>query len=201
MQLLIQTIREERKLIYIAMVIFLLSGMYGFVNGESISGQLKEAGVWDQLERAARTIKEDPTFWTGFRIIFFNNLLAAMTIIGLGIFFGVFPILSLITNGMMIGVVLLQASVKTGESPLLIFTTTILPHGILELPAIILAAAFGMRLGITLLRTLRILFNPDDREVMKQEWIRVSRRVPIGLLGIGVLLFFAAVIETVLILG
>ncbi len=124
-----------------------------------------------------------------------------MTIIGLGIFFGFFPVLSLITNGMMIGVVLLQAAVKTGESPLLIFITTILPHGILELPAIILAAAFGMRLGITLFGTLGSLFKPDGREEIKREWIRVSRRVPIGLLGIGVLLFFAAVIETVLILG
>lgn len=200
MRHVIQAVREERRLIVVAALIFILSGVFGYVNAEEVGRELEQAGVWEQLKDAARIIKEDPSFWTGFQVIFFHNMLSAMVMIGLGIFFGLFPVISLITNGIMIGMVLQQASLSTGQSPLSIFVTTILPHGVLEIPAIILAAVYGIRLGITLLGSLVSLFVPSKRRENLQEWKRLIRRFPAAVITIGILLLLAAVIETGLIL-
>ncbi len=61
-----------------------------------------------------------------------------------GFFFGIFPVAFVMLNGYIIGVVV---SWREPDWGLLKVILAIIPHGILEIPAIIIACAYGMWLG------------------------------------------------------
>jgi len=84
-----------------------------------------------------------------FVFIFINNAFKAALAIALGVFFGIFPVVFLVANGLLLGLV-----VRLSGSPL-VTAAAILPHGIIEIPAIIVAAAMGMYLGSGLLDQVR----------------------------------------------
>ena len=75
-----------------------------------------------------------------------NNAVVAAETITLGILLGIPVLLVLFQNALNVGIVggLMAAYHRSGE-----FWTLILPHGILELSAVFLAAGAGMRLGWT----------------------------------------------------
>lgn len=77
--------------------------------------------------------------------IIWNNLLVAVFGITLGIFFGFFPLFATTINGLIVG------SVMRDVLPGNIWALwKIVPHGIFELPAIMLTFAIGMKLGLEL---------------------------------------------------
>lgn len=76
-------------------------------------------------------------------LIFLNNMWASFLAIVLGVFLGVFPIITCVVNGYLLGFVAREAVVADG-----IFTMwKILPHGIFELPAVLFSIGIGIRLG------------------------------------------------------
>ena len=82
--------------------------------------------------------------------LFWHNLQAELVIFLLGIFsFGVLSILGFIANFALIGAVL-GALPSMGISPWLVFVSGILPHGILELPSVILLSAAALHMGLRL---------------------------------------------------
>lgn len=81
----------------------------------------------------------------GILILFLNNWRAATFAIFLGVILGLFPILVLTINGGLIGLVAALAS-HAGQLKPLVFG--VVPHGLFEIPAIIIASAFGMKLGL-----------------------------------------------------
>ncbi len=78
-----------------------------------------------------------------FVFIFQNNLKTAFLGIILGIFLGVIPLFYAVTNGYILGFVASQAAEVFGPAILL----RLLPHGIFELPALIISLALGLKLG------------------------------------------------------
>ncbi len=84
--------------------------------------------------------------------IFLNNAVKSAAMVLLGGVFGLFPALSLIGNGYLVGLVGFSASTQEGW---LIFFGSIIPHGIIELPLIILSGALGLRLGYVVLQKIR----------------------------------------------
>ncbi|WP_169713773.1 stage II sporulation protein M [Paludifilum halophilum] len=194
-----RVIGSEKKLVGLAALIFVISGIAGYAASAAIQQMLKDSAFWSQLREIARQIQQDPSFFHIFGTIFLNNLRASVSMIGLGIFFGVFPIAALVTNGLMLGVVLGDTSAATGANPLVVFATSILPHGILELPAVIIAAAYGIRLGIVFSRWVVSWVSPTLRERSRSEWLSLFNRIPVVIGGIIVLLILAAVIESGLI--
>jgi uncharacterized membrane protein SpoIIM required for sporulation/ABC-type transport system involved in multi-copper enzyme maturation permease subunit len=82
--------------------------------------------------------------------LFWHNFQAELGISALGLFsFGVLGVVVYIANFALIGGVLAAAKV-VGYSPLLIFAAGILPHGIFELPSIILASSAILYIGVEL---------------------------------------------------
>jgi len=77
-------------------------------------------------------------------IIFFNNVKASFMAIVLGIGIGIFPLITLVTNGYLLGFVSRETSNIGGISIL----WQLAPHGIFELPAIILSIGIGLKIGI-----------------------------------------------------
>jgi len=86
-----------------------------------------------------------------FLFIFFKNSFTMFIIIFSGFFFGIFPIFALYFNGHILGTIFFLSQ---GEIPFIVFLKAILPHGIIEIPALILAAAIGLDLGKHVIRKL-----------------------------------------------
>jgi stage II sporulation protein M len=87
-----------------------------------------------------------------FAFILFNNSVKTFVVLVLGILFGVLPLIAVATNGYLLGVVYLFAS---GEVGYLQAVKAVLPHGVLEIPAVILSAGYGLWLGVTFARRIR----------------------------------------------
>jgi len=79
-----------------------------------------------------------------FLVVFLNNSLTAFLAIVLGVIFGIFPFLVLVLNGLLVGVVVYFAQMVKDWWTIL---ALILPHGIIEVPAVILACATGFKLS------------------------------------------------------
>jgi len=125
---------------------------------------------WGNLEKGLVTGIEDfgpIRFFSvqGLGIIFLHNLRAIALDSLLGIFsFGVLGIITLILPFSIIGY--FSAIVgRTGLSPGLFLAGFVLPHGIFEIPAIILTGALIIRLGLTLV-------TPNKDYTIGEAWIR-----------------------------
>lgn len=114
-------------------LLFLVSILFGMIFAELIS---------KLFISLLETIVEQALTYTGFALIGFitlNNLRSALMSILLGPIAGIFPVFSAIINGLIIGAVLMLNLTNVWK---------IIPHGIFELPAIILAMAIGFKLGV-----------------------------------------------------
>ncbi|AAB90615.1 stage II sporulation protein M [Archaeoglobus fulgidus] len=77
-------------------------------------------------------------------IIFANNAGKSLIAMLAGFFFGIFPIAFVMLNGYIVGVVISWREPDWGLAKVVL---AIIPHGILEIPAIIIACAYGVWLG------------------------------------------------------
>ncbi|MDR6226915.1 stage II sporulation protein M [Desmospora profundinema] len=199
MRRFLASVWEDKNILIFATFVFLFTALAGFAGAETLGEALMNSPMWEEFEKTLEEIQENPTFANAFITIFINNVTASLLMVVFGLFFGVFPLMALVTNGMLLGVVLGIASGESGANPFVLFVTTILPHGTLELPAILIAATFGIRLGMTVSRSIVGLFSSTARTRSVEDWKGIRRRALPILLGILVLLFFAALIEAGLI--
>lgn len=84
-----------------------------------------------------------------FLLIFLNNSIKSFVAMLLGVFFGIVPILFVFLNGLIIG---FFARFIGSEIGIATFILLLLPHGILEIPAVILACSYGFWLGVEFVR-------------------------------------------------
>jgi stage II sporulation protein M len=87
-----------------------------------------------------------------FFFIFVNNAIKCFAVFLLGTFFGIIPILFVAINGMLIG--LISSVVLTEHGSKYLFSGTI-PHGMLEIPALLIATSYGVQLGRRYYRKLK----------------------------------------------
>ena len=90
--------------------------------------------------------------WKMFFVILLNNSAKSFAVLLSGSLFGLVPLLAVATNGYILGVAYLFASRGFGYVEA---AKTVLPHGVLEIPAIILTAGYGLWLGVTFARRIR----------------------------------------------
>lgn len=90
--------------------------------------------------------------WRMFFYILLNNSAKSFMVMLSGILFGLIPVMAVATNGYILGVAYLFASGEVGYAKA---AKMVLPHGLLEIPAVILSAAYGLWLGVTLARRIR----------------------------------------------
>jgi stage II sporulation protein M len=99
---------------------------------------------------------------------------------------GLFPALSLLANGTLLSFVAVIVARETSAGLVL---AAILPHGIFEIPAIVIGEAAAFSIGFALIMAV---FKPERRAGLEQEMKRSLRYLLIA----GVLLVPASVIET-----
>ena len=142
------------------------------------------ASQWRAQLDALRWILEQPPL-TIMIIIFLKNLLASAMAMLLGLGLGLIPLLVATRNGFLLGVVAHGASQQSGP---LFLAAGILPHGILELPAVLVSIAIGFRLGYLLALTLareKADLAGETRIAVRFLWRYITPT-----------LFLAAIIET-----
>jgi stage II sporulation protein M len=83
--------------------------------------------------------------------IFLKNSLTAFSTIVFGAIFGILPIISLFSNGEILGIL---AGFTLEKFNLSYFLAGILPHGIIEISCFLISSAIGLRIGKTLIKKI-----------------------------------------------
>lgn len=171
-------------------LVFAFSWIYGaLVTTPPVSIQGSMEGI-RQIAETLEASKHPQLYF--FLFIFFNNAIKAILFVFFGALLGVLPVWVLVVNGMMLGFVLANQE----QSGWIVFIKGILPHGIIELPAIIIACAYGIRFGFTLIKSLFMLFSEEKRKRAGAEIVHfLWMTLPLMAL-LTVSLLVAAVIES-----
>ena len=89
-----------------------------------------------------------------YNSIFLNNISTVFkTYIG-GLFLGLIPLFTLVLNGLIVGYFV-------GKGPAIVVLLYIVPHGIFEIPGLIIASTAGFILLKSVLKFISNLFKPD----------------------------------------
>lgn len=177
----------------VSTLIFIIGIVVGWLSTESIAQFVNQQ--LEGIRQISQSLSEsDRPQWSFFMFIFWNNSIKAVLIIFLGIFLGILPIIFLMINGMVLGYLVHHLSIQ-GESMFDVIVKGLLPHGIIEIPAIIIACAFGLRLG-TLVWISIGQWNREKRANLGEVWSGFFKRVGPISLWIVILLFIAAIIES-----
>jgi len=133
----------------IFMLMFLIGFIYPFFFREQIFKWIEELVLSLEGKGAFEII--------GF--IFFNNLKASFFAIVTGIGLGILPLVTVVVNGYLVGFVS-RISADIGGVGVL---WQLVPHGIFELPAIILSIGIGFKIGAD-------LFKKDVKGMLKHNF-------------------------------
>lgn len=146
-------------------VFFIISVFLGYALAHNYPEQTKKI-IYDSLKSVIEPAK-DYTSFRLFEFIFFKNAVVALVSVLLGIIFGIIPILIIFINGLTLGVV---GYIALGQFNIAVFLAGILPHGIIEIPALIFSAASGIRLWRSIWR--RLFY---DEKTLTKEFLSVLK--------------------------
>src|SRR3989344_1115423 len=172
-------ISESRSFIYSISIVFVFSIFLGFVFADKLTN----------IEEILNEILMKIQGLDGIGLIFFilqNNLQESIYALIFGAVFGIFPILNALSNGVVLGYVLNKVYLGSG----IVDFWRILPHGIFEIPAVLISMGLGVKLGF-------FIFSRNKKEELKRRFFESIR---VFLFVVVPLLIVAAIIEGILII-
>lgn len=176
----LEFIKKCKNYLLFVILFFLLMAFIGYnFQIPEISEVIKK--IIQELVDKTKELNFIEMLWFIFR----NNLSVAFFSVIFGIFFGIFPFLTVISNGYVLGFVAEKSVSAIGVFSLI----KLFPHGIFELPAIFISLAFGLKLGM-------FVFSKDPGKYLKNIFKESMRAFVFVIVP---LLLIAAIIETVLI--
>jgi uncharacterized membrane protein SpoIIM required for sporulation len=148
-------IRQNGPMILFSLGLLVLGGIFGFggylVGSQAVTTIIPAGFVKDLLQQFDQNIWfNDPIVarpYLSARIMY-NNIQVALTAFAGGMLLGIYTLYIVIFNGFMLGVL---AAAFWRHHHALSFWAMILPHGVIELTAIAMAAAAGLILAKTIL--------------------------------------------------
>jgi len=87
-----------------------------------------------------------------FFTLLLHNVMATIFVLISGVIVGIIPTFAIGANGFVIGVVYRQTAEVVGYSKAALM---VLPHGVVEIPALLIAASYGLWLGVMVFRRMR----------------------------------------------
>ena len=180
-----QSFKNKGFIVCLCLSVFLFGGgiVLGLVTPHDVFG-----GVSGELASSLSAFEQfvAPFKFTTVMFIFFKNVLSVALCFALSPFFLLVPFLTLSFNGWLVGLV---GSIVIGEHSVGFVLAGLLPHGIVEVPALLIGSAtafyFGaMVWGAIFSEKRRQTFAGDFRRCLK--WLAVAVA----------LLLVAAVVET-----
>jgi stage II sporulation protein M len=138
--------RTIRPYILVLTLIFAVSFLAGTMAPPAILRQMTE--VFQAVVGNYRGLTGGMLFFN----ILVQNVMATIFVVISGVLVGIIPTFAVSSNGFGLGVLFRQASEVSGYSKAAL---KILPYGVLEIPALIIAASYGVWLGVMAVRRLR----------------------------------------------
>ena len=140
--------------VYVVCALFLLSAGIGFLTPLQVQQKITKALLiyFSPLQ--------SPTQLQVFLKIFLNNYISTLLSLLIGLFFGLGPILFLLINGFAMGNLVAFALSRVSAYKIVL---AILPHGMFEVPAVLLASSYGLWWGVKNYRRMR--YRVPFREV------------------------------------
>jgi len=178
----IEYIYSLKKYILTMFIVFIFSMIIGLVVSAKNPG-LSETYL-NNFEDSFSWIKTLNPLLIMF-IIFLNNAIKSLFALVLGIGFGIVPILFVAGNGVILTIL---ADVVSKQYSVLFVVAATLPHGIIEVPMVLISSGIGLRLGHVMFLSLKGVQN-DIRGELKSG-VRFYMRVIVPLL------FVASIVET-----
>ena len=172
-------ISENRRFIYAVIILFILAVITGLFISPT-------QGLIEQFTKYLKELIDATKDLNTSQLIIFifkNNVVASFLGLFLGIIFGIFPIILCVLNGYILGYVSRLAISEEGIWVL----WRLFPHGVFELPAVLISLGLGVKLGFS-------LFG-DKKSIVHS----FKSSVKAFLLVILPLLIIAAIIEGILI--
>ena len=177
--------REQRE--YIRELAPYLLASIGLLIAGALVGVAIAARAPDISTLRREALSDFASFFTGLPTpllalaIFLNNAVKTLVVILAGVFAGILPVVFLLINGFVLGIVF-HAMLHT--KGLWAFIVAVAPHGVLELPAVLLGTSIGLMMGARAIRRF-----------IKKERIEISAQLLRGVR------FFATVILPLLVVS
>jgi len=173
-------VKQNRNYIYFSTLIFLVFAFIGYFISPPTALESQILKIIEELTNAFKGLNLVQTISK----IFFNNLSASFSALLLGIFFGIFPLVVAIINGYIVGYVANKAVSQEG----ILILWRLLPHGIFELPAVLISIGIGISLGTSLFR--KVNFKEQFKSSMRAFLIIILPLLLIAAIIEGFLVFF-----------
>ncbi len=182
-KLSLKSLKETKNYIWFSCISFFCLALIGFLFPVLFQQQILDL-IRDLLNQT-----EGLDVWNMIRFIFINNLKSSFFALFCGVLFGIVPFAVSVVNGYVLGFVANKTIAAEGY----LFLWRLLPHGIFELPAVLISIALGLKLGMFL-----FIYKGKNKLRELGKWLINSLRVFIFV--IIPLLVIAGIIEGVLII-
>jgi len=159
-----------------------------------LAGMLAPSSTRQQTTDAFQVVADNYRGLAGWKLFFtilLHNVMATIFLLISGVIVGIIPTFAIGANGFILGVVYRQTAEMVGYSKAAL---KVLPHGVFELPALLVAASYGLWLGVTVVRRMR----RKESTLLRFHIEHAFRRYFVVVFP---LLIVAAGIETILILS
>jgi stage II sporulation protein M len=161
---------------------FLISVLFGLNASPEVTGDTME-----ELIQAFKPIIEKLGPSGPFALLLFifaNNAVKALAALAMGIVLGLPPLFFICGNGFVIGITIAALHSHTGYG---IIAAALIPHGIIEIPMLLLSTTLGLKIGLESIKHLM-----GQKSQVKME-LRHSLKIYLKWILTG--LFIAAIIE------
>lgn len=171
-------LKKSKNYIWFISILFLITGLIGFFYPFFFEKEI--LNIIEGLVKETQGLG----LWGLIKYIMFNNIKSAFSGIIFGFLLGIIPLSITIINGYILGFVANKSVSIDGFSIL----WKLIPHGIFEIPAILISVGLGLKIGM-------FIFTNKSKKINKEflNWFLDSLRVFIFI--IIPLLILAAIIE------
>jgi stage II sporulation protein M len=138
--------RTIKPYLLILALVFAVSFLAGTIVPSSIRRQMTE--MFQEVLGNYRGLAGGTLFFN----ILVQNVVASIFVLISGVIVGIIPIFAIGSNGFGLGVLYLQAAEVSGYSKAAL---KVLPYGVFEIPALLVAASYGLWLGVMVVRRMR----------------------------------------------
>jgi len=138
--------RTIKPYILILALLFAVSFLAGTVVPSPIRRQMTE--MFQAMAGDYRELSGGMLFFT----ILAQNVMATLFVVIFGVIVGIIPTFAVGSNAFGLGVIYRQASEVSGYSKAAL---TVLPYGVFEIPALLIASSYGLWLGVMVVRRMR----------------------------------------------
>lgn len=143
---------ENKYIILIVAAIFIITALIGFFFAANLQTLMNPVVQTFQQRISSGQV----TLTT--HSLYYNNVIATLTIYCGSLLMGVFGILAIIVNALLIG---FYAAIYNAHNQIILYLLLILPHGIFEIPALVIASSGGFVMLAFIIKFLINLISPD----------------------------------------